>query len=610
VRQSDPARRVSSVKGNVSGRYPSRKMGRTIQFESHRNELAAILLYGHSPEILEFWDQPCRIKLNYQSKSGKQLGVWHTPDFFVIRADSAGWEECKTAEDLQRLSETNPNRYIQTDNGWKCPPGQKYAEQYGLTYHLRSSAEINWIYQRNMLFLEDYLRAGLPAVPLQIQNRIRTLVALQPGMTLTELIACAAPATVDDIYILIVTDELFVDMEAAPLAEPDRVSVFCEEQAAQNYKVEAPSLPRRSLLNPETGTLIYDLTMAGPEDLTIAYHRYISIAPDLGREISTQSERVPDRTKRRWIANYRAAENKYGVGLVGLIPRIRYRGNQTQRLPKETRALMTEFIDQQYETIKQQGKSIVYCKFALECEKRGLTPPTYKTWCHRINRRPREEQTRKREGARAAYQHQQFYWELELTTPRHGDRPFEIAHLDHTKLDIELVCSRTGQNLGRPWATMMTDAYTRRLLAIFLTYDPPSYRSCMMALRECVARFGRFPQALVVDGGKEFGSIYFETLLARYECTQKIRPSAQPRFGAICERLFGVTNTQFIHNLIGNTQITKQIRHVTAQVDPARHAQWSLGRLFERLCEWGYEIYDTNPHPALKMSPRSNPTHC
>lgn len=58
VRQSDPARHVRSVAGNVSGRYPSRKMGRTIQFESHRNELAAILTYEHSPEAIEFWDQP------------------------------------------------------------------------------------------------------------------------------------------------------------------------------------------------------------------------------------------------------------------------------------------------------------------------------------------------------------------------------------------------------------------------------------------------------------------------------------------------------------------------------------------------------------------------
>jgi putative transposase len=155
VRQSNPTGRVRSVKGNVSGRYPSRKMGRTIQFESHRNELAAILTYEHSPEIIEFWDQPPTIKLNYQSKNGKPLGVLHTPDFFLIRTDSAGWEECKTEEDLQRLSETSPYRYSQTNDGWRCPPGEHFAEQYGLTYRLRSSAKINWVYQRNILFLED-----------------------------------------------------------------------------------------------------------------------------------------------------------------------------------------------------------------------------------------------------------------------------------------------------------------------------------------------------------------------------------------------------------------------------------------------------------------------
>jgi len=43
IRAAEPARRVKSGAGNVSGRYPSRKMGCTIQFESHRNELAIIL---------------------------------------------------------------------------------------------------------------------------------------------------------------------------------------------------------------------------------------------------------------------------------------------------------------------------------------------------------------------------------------------------------------------------------------------------------------------------------------------------------------------------------------------------------------------------------------
>src|ERR1039458_75986 len=42
VRSSEPSRHVGSWRGNVSGRYPSKKMGVTIQFESHRVELAAI----------------------------------------------------------------------------------------------------------------------------------------------------------------------------------------------------------------------------------------------------------------------------------------------------------------------------------------------------------------------------------------------------------------------------------------------------------------------------------------------------------------------------------------------------------------------------------------
>ena len=34
----------------------------------------------------------------------------------------------------------------------------------------------------------------------------------------------------------------------------------------------------------------------------------------------------------------------------------------------------------------------------------------------------------------------------------------------------------------------------------------------MMVLRECVWRNARLPQAIVVDGGPDFRSIYFETL--------------------------------------------------------------------------------------------------
>jgi transposase InsO family protein len=71
----------------------------------------------------------------------------------------------------------------------------------------------------------------------------------------------------------------------------------------------------------------------------------------------------------------------------------------------------------------------------------------------------------------------------------------------------------------------------------------------------------------VTRPGAEFRSTYFESLLARYYCTKKTRPGAQPRFGSVIERLFGTTNTEFIHNLRGNTQASKHPRLLTKAVE-------------------------------------------
>jgi hypothetical protein len=106
IRSACPARRVGGGKSNVAGRYPSRKMGVTIQFESHRVELAGIYEMEHDVGVLEYFDQPSTIKLDYESPDGKRMGVLHTRDFFVIREKEAGWEEWKTEADLQRLTAT------------------------------------------------------------------------------------------------------------------------------------------------------------------------------------------------------------------------------------------------------------------------------------------------------------------------------------------------------------------------------------------------------------------------------------------------------------------------------------------------------------------------
>jgi hypothetical protein len=79
VRSSDPARRVGGGRGNVVGRYPSRKMGVTIQFESHRVELPAILEMEHNDDVLEYYDQP-RPNIPASGSEARHRSAWRRVD--------------------------------------------------------------------------------------------------------------------------------------------------------------------------------------------------------------------------------------------------------------------------------------------------------------------------------------------------------------------------------------------------------------------------------------------------------------------------------------------------------------------------------------------------
>lgn len=665
IRRTEPSRRVRGGRSNVSGRYPSRKMGVTIQFESHRVELAFIYQMEHDDEVLEYYDQPTSIPLKYKSIRGKRLTVWHTPDFFVIRRGSGGWEECKTESELKNLAEKSPCRYQQARSSWRCPPGEAHANSLGLYYRFRSSVEINWAFQQNIQFLEDYWRFQVCPVVPAIRQRVRDEVARRPGLRLSDLFRAAEGiAGRDDIYRLVACGDIHVDLNDAALVESAKVRVFPDAEAAAVWKAvevdskakDRPTLvriaaggsikwdgkvwriinagERRVSLLGEDGVLTeipleafeelvrksrivgaepdtplesqasHLLSTACEEDLKVANRRYELVQRRLSGERDIVSGVVSDRTLRLWTARYREAKDQCGSGYLGLIPKTGERGNRNHKLPAESQALLGEFITKDYENIKQKSRFAAWAGLLRTAEKKGIRAPSYVTFCRAVAQRPGFDQCFKRQGHRAAYQHEPFYWELTLTTPRHGNRPFEIGHVDHTQLDIELASSQINRVLGRPWMTFLTDSFSRRILAFYLTFDDPSYRSCMMILRECVRRHARLPQITVVDGGAEFRSTYLETLVARYQCTKKTRPPAKGRFGSVIERLFGTTNTQLIHNLSGNTQITRNVRQVTKSVNPKEHAVWTLERLYKRLAEYVFEVYDTTSHPALGQSPR------
>lgn len=671
IRTSPPARRVTSRAKNVSGTYPSRKMGVTIQFESHTVELWAIYLMEHDPDVLEFYDQPQTFKLRYQAKSGtKMLGHYYTPDFLVLRKQSVGFEEWKTEDELHRLAAKQPFRYQRLDDGtWRCPPGEEYAQSHGLSFRVCSSASLSRTYIENLIFLEDYI-GFMPTVPHQVESRLVELIRATPGIPLAAVVGDSSGIRANDVYAMLGQDRLYTDLHAAHLLQAWRVHLYLDQAQAQAYShllpvrvTERSGVPfsdPASMLAPNA-LLLWDgrpWTVVNPGETTITLLPEIGLPmqvpapfflqlldagtitllrgtsafathPEVERlmaEASPTSLRTANerfrlvqaylehrtelyvgtslRTLRRWVKAFQHAQASFGCGYVGLLPRISARGNRTPKAPQAARELMDTFITEQFETPRHAPAASVYRAYAQECIARKLAPLTARAFYYRIKQRAGAVQTERRSGARAAYQETPWVWELEYLTPRHGMRPFEVAHIDHTPLDIELRCSSTGKLLGKPWATFMTDAYSRRLLAVYLTFDAPSYRSVMMALRICVQRYTRFPQQLIFDGGKEFNNLYLETLLARFHCTGKARPWAKPRYGSVIERLFDTANKEFVFNLLGNTQAAKRRRLLTKAVDPKELAVWTLGDLYTYLVEWAYQVYDQNEHRGIGQPPR------
>jgi putative transposase len=677
VRSSPPTRHVGSQANNVSGTYASRKMGCTIQFESHKVELWAVYTMEYDPQVLEYYDQPTTLELHYQAKSGCAVTVSHTPDFLVLRQDGVWLEEWKQEDKLLELAITQPHRHQRDERGaWRCPPGEEAASRLGLSYRVRSSAELSPRTIRNVIFLEDYFFA--PDVELALATRLVELVRSFPGMSLARLKQEQPQVPLDAVFALIARSSLYADLEATPLIDheaillyPDRATaeahtllLASRSRTATTFEGERPSRHRAltvgsrvlwdgriwTLINPghttvtlrpEEGPLMevalssfLDFIDAGkitlpravpsphmeslhPEaerlwrsaslrDLEIANQRYpLVVAYRERKSADLPGTAVPARTLRSWVARFNEAEAKYGTGYVGLLPRTSRSGNRnrTRKAPQDMHELLDTFVAEQFETPTQPHARAVYRAYWRECQQRGLTALSERTFYRRLALRRGTEQTARRKGARAAYQDAPWYWELSRSTPRHGDRPWEIVHLDHTELDIE-VCTSMGRVLGRPWATFATDAYSRRPLGCYLSFDPPSYRSCMMVLRACVRRHQRFPQSIVVDGGPEFQSTYFESLIARYSGTKKTRPIASPRYGSVIERLFGTTNTQFVFNLLGITQASKHPRTMTKAVNPKNQAVWQLADLYQYLCEWAYQVYDQDIHETLGVSPR------
>jgi len=279
------------------------------------------------------------------------------------------------------------------------------------------------------MFLEDYLGVTT-AVPAPVPSPILTRVRQEPGITLATLLASTPGIRANDVYAMLATEQIYVNLSAVPLAEHWRVQLYRDQQShqANAHLSVGPTGPigRMGQLEPsdldvntkllwdgrlwtsinlgettttllpevgqpiqlstefflqlfDSGTITIPssaeeptfpahtlINAASPTDLETANLRYQRLQAYLQRQKELYQDIAP-RTLSRWVKQFQLAEALYGCGYVGLLPKTSQRGNRTPKAPIEARELLDTFITEHFETPRQAPAASVYRAYQRAC---------------------------------------------------------------------------------------------------------------------------------------------------------------------------------------------------------------------------------------------------
>lgn len=209
-----PARRVVRPTGGIfRGRFPSRKSGRTVAFES-LIERDALILFEFSRGIVSFREQPYSIYYPFEGRSRK-----YTPDFELTLASGA-----------VLLIEVKPEeKAIAPDEERRLRRIGEHFSELGVAFRVLTDTQIRsdaLLPNLNMLF--PYL-----AEPLSRLQRRLAVAPLLDEPSLTVARAGRRLGSTQDVWRLLAQDLLTCDMNQ-PLSESTELSIQnrepCDEE--------------------------------------------------------------------------------------------------------------------------------------------------------------------------------------------------------------------------------------------------------------------------------------------------------------------------------------------------------------------------------------------
>jgi len=145
---------------------------------------------------------------------------------------------------------------------------------------------------------------------------------------------------------------------------------------------------------------------------------------------------------------------------------------------------------------------------------------------------------------------------FDLVHRREASRSNAIWQADHAQLNILLLGE--GDQLARPWLTIVIDDYSRAIAGYYLGFDPPSSMRTALALRQGIWRKGHshwhicgIPEVLYTDNGSDFTSKHLEQVAVDLKIRLVFSTPGKPQGRGRIERFFRTVNAMFLCELDG-----------------------------------------------------------
>ncbi len=294
------------------------------------------------------------------------------------------------------------------------------------------------------------------------------------------------------------------------------------------------------------------------------------------------------RVIRRWCAKIKKGKNQGLTPFQSLLPKYPRSGNRIPRVNKICKEFIDKFIKEHYSSPLRLMPAKAHDLYVVLAKKEhpNYCPVSITTLRKYIEKANQQKIARGRGGKRAANA---------AASPTDAAKrgflatvPFELASIDHYLIDQECVITTSNgkSRTAKPWLSVMVDVNTKVVLAVWITFREPSKRSCAMVIRMCVKNHGKLPKAIIVDGGSDFQSVYFLSLLSNFEIDFVQRPLSHARFGSEVERINLLYKTQWLAFRPGNTAMYKESRAVSGSHTPSKTATLSIVDTWNELIQY------------------------